>query len=68
MGLSNYPPGHPTGWSHEEWDWQCVNESCENYKEVVAVAMTIDRETNSAEAANEDDCFCDKCHKEMEVV
>lgn len=60
MGLSNLPPGHPTGMVDTEGDWACEFCGHENY-----VSLIDDRETGTCDLANDDD-RCEECDAYLE--
>lgn len=67
-GLSNYPPGHPTGSEHQEIQMVCRNEDCEESGSLVTVTQVYERETGAAFIEPEDDLFCEVCGEELADV
>lgn len=67
-GLSNYPPGHPTGVEHQEIQMVCRNEDCGECGTLVTVNQVYERETGAAYIEPEDDLFCEVCQEELSDV
>jgi hypothetical protein len=65
-GLSNYPPGHPTGVETSEIQMVCRDPECEDYKEEITVTQVYERAVNAAFIEPEDDLFCPACGGERE--
>jgi hypothetical protein len=67
-GLSNYPPGHPTGSEHQEIQMVCRNEDCPEWGGTVTVTQVYERDTGAAYIEPEDDLFCEVCREELHDV
>ena len=67
-GLSNYPPGHPSGIDRQEIQMVCRNEDCEESGGLVTVTQVYERETGAAFIEPEDDLFCEVCGEELADV
>ena len=57
MGLSNYPPGHPTGFDRQELEITCSHCGAVTY-----AVQEIDRATNAVDI---DPFHCEGCSKEF---
>ena len=65
-GLSNYPPGHPTGHSKDEVSLVCRNEECPEEGIPVVAVSVYERETGAAWIEPEDANYCEECGNERD--
>lgn len=63
-GLSNYPPGHPTGNLEREFTLRCENEECPENGETVSATYIYERDTGAAYLLPEGVELCPDCGQE----
>lgn len=64
-GLSNLPPGTPTGWDRESVTLRCPNDQCPEFLAPVTATSAYERDTGWGGIEPEGAKWCEECGKEM---